>query len=125
MRGMKNKIKSNHEKFKKNSKKSLYSQFPKENKKKSELEKQTYLEALSTHLNLPSDILAGAPILTVTGSHQICVENYKGIIEYTGNCIRIQAKSCRIHITGKHLNIDYFTDDEMRISGSITDIVYC
>lgn len=119
------KIKSNHNKFKQTHGKSIYSRFPKDSKKKRELEKQTYLEALSTNLNLPEDILAGAPILTVTGNNQLCLENYKGIIEYTGNLIRIQAKNCRIHIEGAELTIDYFTDDEMRISGRVKEIHYC
>lgn len=122
---MNKKFKSNHEAFKKNSKKSIYNQFPKENQRKREVEKQSYMETLSTHLNLPSDILAGAPIVTITGYHQVCVENYKGIIEYTGDTIRIQAKNCRIHITGSCLMIDYFTDDEMRVSGNIQEIQYC
>lgn len=122
---MSSKFKSNHNKFKQQSAKNLYKQFPKDSKKKRELERQSYLEALSTNLSLPSDILAGAPILTITGSNQICLENYKGIIEYTGSLIRVQAKNCRIHIEGAGLNIDYFTDDEMRISGRIQDIHYC
>lgn len=122
---MQGKIKSSHDRFKKTSAKSIYSKFPVETKKKREAEKQTYLEALSTNLNLPADILAGAPILTVTGNRQLCLENYKGIIEYTGNLIRVQAKSCRIHIEGTGLNIDYFTDDEMRISGRVKEIHYC
>ena len=89
------------------------------------MEKQSYLESLSENLRLPPDILASVPILTVTGSNQLCLENYKGIIEYTGEIIRIQTKNCRIHIEGKSLNIDYFTDDEMRISGKISRIEYC
>lgn len=122
---MQSKLKSNHNKFKQKTAKSLYGQFPKDSKKKREVEKQSYLEALSTNLKLPPDILAGAPILTVTGNSQLRLENYKGIIEYTGCLIRIQAKNCRIHIEGTGLNIDYFTDDEMVVSGRILDVHYC
>jgi sporulation protein YqfC len=119
------KIKSNHKKYKQQNAKNIYSQFPKKNKKRSEFEKDSYLEVISNNLKLPSDVLAGAPILTVTGKNQICLENYKGIIEYTGNLIRVQTKLCRIHIEGTELNIDYLTDDEMRISGRICNIRYC
>lgn len=122
---MDNKIKSNHKKYKKRQEKTLYSKFENKSQSRIELEKQTYLEGLSEKLNLPQDILCSVPILTVTGTNQLCLENYKGIIEYTGEIIRIQTKNCRIHIEGKHLNIDYFTDDEMRISGNITRIEYC
>ena len=69
-------------------------------------------------------MLAGAPIIMATGKHQLVLENYKGIIEYTGNLIRVQTKTCKICIEGKKLNIDYFTNDEMRISGTIEAIRY-
>lgn len=119
------KIKSNHKKFKQQNAKNIYNQFPKKIKRKSETEKDSYLEVISNNLKLPSDVLAGAPILTITGKNQICLENYKGIIEYTGNLIRVQTKLCRIHIEGNDLNIDCLTDDEMRISGRIGNIRYC
>lgn len=122
---MEKKFKSNHKHFKKKQQKAIYSKFENKSKQQLELEKQSYLESLSENLRLPPDILAGVPILTVTGSNQLCLENYKGIIEYTGEIIRIQTKKCRIHIEGKNLNIDYFTDDEMRISGKISRIEYC
>lgn len=122
---MEKKFKSNHKHFKKKQQKAIYSKFENKSKQQVELEKQSYLESLSENLRLPPDILASVPILTVTGSNQLCLENYKGIIEYTGELIRIQTKNCRIHIEGKRLNIDYFTDDEMRISGKISRIEYC
>ena len=121
---MEQKLKSNHKRFKKKQEKAIYSKFENKSKQRVELEKQSYLESLSENLKLPPDILCSVPVLTATGTSQICLENYKGIIEYTGEIIRIQAKNCRIHIEGKNLNIDYFTDDEMRISGKISRIEY-
>lgn len=120
---MKGKLKSSHEQFKKNSKNTLYKGLDKKKKTKP-YEKQSYLEELSSHLHLPADILAGAPIITATGRNELCLENYKGIIEFTGNQIKIQTKVCRITIEGKHLNILYFTEDEMRITGYIQAIYY-
>lgn len=119
----KNRIKSSHEKFKKDSKNTLYRGFEKK-KKDNPYQKQTYLEQLSNRLHLPADILAGAPIITATGRNELCLENYKGIIEFNGNLIKVQTKLCRICIEGKHLNILYFTEDEMRITGYIQAIYY-
>jgi sporulation protein YqfC len=117
------KMKSSHEEFKKNSKNTLYKGFHK-NKKTNEYEKQNYLEELSNRLHLPADMLAGAPIITATGRNELCLENYKGIIEFNNNLIRIQTKLCRICIEGKNLNILYFTEDEMKITGYINTIYY-
>ena len=51
---------------------------------------------IAEKLNIPEDIAEGLPIVTVTGKNEIYVENYKGIIEYSQNCIRIQTKVNRI-----------------------------
>ena len=120
---MSKKNKSNHNKFKKKNK-SVYSQLEKSMKQSNPVEKATYLESLSNHLKLPADILAGAPIVTATGRNQVYVENYKGIIEYTGKLIKIQTKLCKVCIEGSNLNIDYYTNDEMQISGIINTINY-
>lgn len=120
---MKRKLKSSHEKFKKEAKNTLYRGLNKVKKEKP-YEKQSYLEELSNHLHLPADILAGAPIITATGRNELCLENYKGIIEFNANLLKIQTKMCRICIEGKHLNILYFTEDEMRITGYIHAIYY-
>jgi len=120
---MKDNLKSSHEKFKKLNKDTLYKGINRKKKVKSELS-PTYLEALSSKLNLPADILAGAPVITATGRNELRVENYKGIIEYNTNHIKVQTKVCKVCIEGKHLNILYFTEDEMRITGYIQAIYY-
>lgn len=116
-------LKSSHNKFKKNAKNTLYKDLDTRQKEKL-TPKLTFMEELSNHLNLPADIIAGAPILTATGQNEICLENYKGIIEFNDNMIMVQAKTCKIRIEGKRLNILYFTEDEMRITGLIQGVYY-
>lgn len=120
---MKDNLKSSHEKFKKSHKNSLYKGISRKNKVKSSLS-PTYLEALSNRVHLPADLLAGAPVITITGRNEVRVENYKGIIEYNGDIIKVQTKVCKVCIEGKQLNILYFTEDEMRILGYIQAIYY-
>ena len=120
---MSKRLKSSHKEFKKKSKKTLYNKFEYA-KKSNQAERMTILEALSNNIGLPADILAGAPIVTATGRNELLIENYKGIIEYNGNVIKVQTKLCRIVIEGKNLNIIYFTNDEMRINGIIHSIKY-
>ncbi len=83
------------------------------------------MENVSGRIKLPSDILAGAPILIITGQTELSIENYKGIIEYTGDLLRIQTKTGRIHIEGKNLIIRSYTEDAMKVSGYISHIDYC
>ena len=79
---------------------------------------------IAEKLNIPEDIAEGLPIVTVTGKNEIYVENYKGIIEYSQNCIRIQTKVNRITFSGKNLEIIYYTNADMKIVGDIETIGY-
>ena len=73
---------------------------------------------------LPKDVVLGMPVVTVTGQMEAVIENYRGIIEYTDSLIRIQTKTGQIRITGKGLQVDYYTNDDMKITGRISAIEY-
>ena len=79
---------------------------------------------IAEKLNIPQDISDGLPIVTVTGKNEIYVENYKGIIEYGKCCIKIQTKVCRVTFSGKNLEIVYYTNVDMKITGDIESIFY-
>lgn len=115
-------LKSSHKKYKKEARDTLYKGL--DTKKRKVETRSSYLEELSYHLNLPADVIAGAPIVTATGRNEICLENYKSIIEYNGDIVKVQTKACKICIEGEDLNILYFTEDEMRIRGYIKAIYY-
>lgn len=87
-------------------------------------EKPGIKAAVAENLMLPKDLVLGASILTVTGNHEAYIENYKGIMEYTDCKIRLQTKTCQLEITGKRLNISYYTNDEMKITGCFSEIHY-
>ena len=73
-------------------------------------------EQMAEKLKLPKDLVMGAAVLTVTGRSEAYVENYRGIIEYTEKKIRLQTKTCQMTLCGEKLHIDYYTEDEMKIS---------
>ena len=81
-------------------------------------------EQVIEQLELPRDFLLGEAILTITGRRELLIENYKGILIYEDSFIKIQAKNCRIILTGRKLSIDYYTNEEMKISGYIEQIQY-
>ena len=73
---------------------------------------------------MPKDVVLGVPIVTLTGQVEVSVENYRGIIEYTDVLIRIKSKSGQIKISGKNLEIEYYTNDEMKITGRVEKVEY-
>ena len=79
---------------------------------------------LAQKLNIPDDLSDGLPIVTITGKKAVYVENYKGIIEYSNCCIKIQTKCGRISFAGRELEIVYYTNNDMKISGTIENIIY-
>ena len=81
-------------------------------------------ELIVESLKLPKDTMLGAAIVTVTGNREAFIENYKGIIEYTTESIVLQGKNCKICFEGKRLSIDYYTNEDMKISGSIDAVRY-
>ena len=69
-------------------------------------------ELMVESLKLPKDSLLGASIVTVTGNCEVFVENYKGILEYSPEVILLQGKNHKIELTGKRLNIVYYTSNK-------------
>ena len=79
---------------------------------------------ITDKVHLPKDVVEGAMILTLTGNREVFVENYKGIIEYTCKVIRLQAKYQQVLFEGSNLCIEYYTNEDMKISGIIKQISY-
>ena len=73
---------------------------------------------------VPDEVILGVPVVTVTGCYEFIIMNYRGILEYTDSLVRIQTKVGQIKIIGKRLCMDYYTNDEMKISGRISNIEY-
>ena len=81
-------------------------------------------ELMVESLKLPRDSVLGDSIITVTGNKDILIENYKGILQYSDELILLQGKNCKIELKGKRLNIVYYTNEDMKISGMIASICF-
>lgn len=86
--------------------------------------KESLKKKMTSATNLPKDVILGVPIITMTGQLEVCVENYKGILEYTDTMIRIRSKIGQIKVVGENMQIEYYTNDEMKITGHIKTIEY-
>ncbi len=81
-------------------------------------------EALVESLKLPKDICMGALKVTLTGNREAWIENYRGILEYAEEQILLQGKTCQVCFEGTRLSIDYYTNEDMKISGCIACVRY-
>ena len=81
-------------------------------------------ESIVESLKLPKDICMGAIKVTMTGNREAWIENYRGILEYTEQQILLQGKTCQVCFEGTRLSIDYYTNEDMKISGCIACVRY-
>lgn len=79
---------------------------------------------VSDAMNIPKDVILGVPLIRMVGREEFYIENYRGILEYTDTLIRIQTKIGQIKLSGKHLEILYYTNDEMKVAGLIDQVEY-
>ncbi|MBO5484510.1 MAG: YabP/YqfC family sporulation protein [Lachnospiraceae bacterium] len=88
------------------------------------MEEPVLTRKLSGKLKMQEDILAKAPVLTSYGRYRLCIENYRSILEYREEQIRIQTKTGKISVQGRNLGIAYYRDECMCIIGEISSIQY-
>ena len=80
------------------------------------------MEQAGSMLHIPKDVAAGEPVITITGRRNVYIENYKRIVSFMDDEIKIQGKTCRITVRGKRLAIEYYTGDDILISGLILSV---
>ncbi|QDW74050.1 sporulation protein YqfC [Lachnospiraceae bacterium KGMB03038] len=93
-------------------------------KKEAEEKDRPLREKILRVSELPKDVVMGMPVLNVLGQSELHLENYRGILEYTEETVRILIKGGQIKVTGRNLQVVYYTNDEMKISGYIKSIEY-
>lgn len=84
---------------------------------------QKHLDLMSS-LQIPRDLSHRESIITLYGTSEMFIENYRSILEYTNTCIRILCKKGRLKILGSHLCIEYYCNDEMKITGRFQSVFF-
>lgn len=86
---------------------------------KTERIRETMVRELAGDLHLPRDVILGDALISFVGRNGVTVENYRGILLYERELVKLSARNCRIVIRGKNLRIDFYTGEQMHISGQI------
>lgn len=69
-------------------------------------------------------MVSDRPKITTVGRKEVFVENYRGIIEFTNEIVRINSNYGVITITGKNMKICEITNEDIVIIGDIDNIDY-
>lgn len=63
-------------------------------------------------------------MVTLLGDFEVYIGNYRGITEYTEELVRVQTKGGQIRLTGRRLQVQYYTNDEMKVTGKIRTLEF-
>lgn len=81
-------------------------------------------EKVSELLELPKEVVLNIPKFTMIGSGELIIENYKGVIEYEDEKVRVNTNSGVIKITGNKLVIREITSENIFLNGKIKSLEF-
>ena len=81
-------------------------------------------KALFGILDIPSEVVKGVSIATLIGNGELYIENYKCIMRFDENEIRLKVKNGSLCILGEGFHIKYYNDINMYITGNIRKITF-
>lgn len=77
---------------------------------------------MSLLAGLPQDVVRKCAIITLIGKNQLHIENFKTILEYDEDFIKVRTKDGVLLVSGTNLKVLYFNCEEIKITGIITEI---
>lgn len=73
---------------------------------------------------LPKEVVFNLPIIQAVGSEDINITNYKGLLEYNSECVRVTVGSGIIRFEGAGLILRQITSETISISGRVKKIEF-
>jgi sporulation protein YqfC len=75
-------------------------------------------------LDFPPDVAGDGPKITITGRKEILVENYKSILNFSEEEIRLETAEGDVFLRGKGLVLKTILSTELRIEGEINALTF-
>ena len=97
---------------------------PKKAKRKKKKDLSHRKEQLIRSLDLPEEIMLNVPTANIYGNKKMEIYNFKGLIEYTLEKVRINTSVGVLIVEGTKLEIKIMTTEELHILGNIAQISY-
>ncbi|MCL1924014.1 MAG: sporulation protein YqfC [Defluviitaleaceae bacterium] len=77
------------------------------------------IEKISDKLELPRELVLDLPVIKMISNESVTVQNYKQILEYTENFLRLKVKNGVAIIEGESLVITKIDKEQIEIKGVI------
>ncbi len=70
-------------------------------------------------LGVPAETVSDAPLICVRARRSVCVENHRGIVEYTDDLVKIAVRRGTVTVHGAGLTIARMTRRMIELRGNI------
>lgn len=81
-----------------------------------------FMEATAEALELPADVVAGAPLIELVGKRELRMENHRGILSYGSEEISVSGGRLLVRIRGEKLEISAMSASSLLITGTIQTV---
>lgn len=75
-------------------------------------------------LELPKEIMLNLPLISLVGREEVTIENYKGILEYSEEMLRIGTAAGVLRLTGKGLCLKQLSAECLIVTGKIENLTF-
>lgn len=82
------------------------------------------IHKVTNALNISDEILSNIPTISLIGKNEFSIENYKGIVLYSENKIKINTNIGIVAILGYDLTLSKVLSEKIVITGQIDEINY-
>jgi sporulation protein YqfC len=73
---------------------------------------------------MPKEVVFNLPIIQALGAEEVNINNYKSLVEYSGECVRINTVSGIVRFEGNGLVLRHVTSEYISVSGCISKIEF-
>ncbi len=81
-----------------------------------------FLDRAADFFDLPSEVISGAAMVTITGERTVRIENHRGVECLESGCVIVKTGSGHIHIRGAGMTLTAMSGSELLVSGKISGI---
>ena len=81
-------------------------------------------ERAANFFSLPKEVALDLPLLTATGRGELSIENYKNLLEFSAEKIRIRTRDGIVDVTGEGLMLKQITSENVLVTGKISGVSF-
>ena len=75
-------------------------------------------------LELPKEIMLNLPLISLIGREEVTIENYRGILEYSEEVVRIGTAAGVLRLQGKDLCLKQLSAECMVVTGKVESLTF-